>query len=79
MRSLRLGDAAVLGTVKIPNIGYRPLADFSARWELVLLSRKAANVIKVRRIFQDRRYNFSWCERHICLLILRVKVQLSTS
>ncbi len=40
MRSLRLGDAAVLEIVNIPNIGYRPLADFSARWELVLLSRK---------------------------------------
>jgi hypothetical protein len=35
MRSLRLGDAAVVETVNTPNIAYRPLADFSACWELV--------------------------------------------
>jgi DNA-binding transcriptional LysR family regulator len=43
---------ASLETIDIPNIAYRPLADFPARWELVLVSRQNEPSPAVRRFIE---------------------------
>jgi DNA-binding transcriptional LysR family regulator len=43
---------ASLETINIPNIAYRPLADFPARWELVLVSRQDEPSPAVRRFIE---------------------------
>jgi DNA-binding transcriptional LysR family regulator len=46
---------ASLETVNIPNIAYRPLADFSAHWELVLVSRRNEPSAAVQRFIEIAR------------------------
>jgi DNA-binding transcriptional LysR family regulator len=43
---------ASLESINIPNIAYRPLADFPARWELVLISRQDEPSPAVRRFIE---------------------------
>jgi DNA-binding transcriptional LysR family regulator len=46
---------ASLEAVKIPNIAYRPLADSSANWELVLVSRRTEPSAAVQRFIEIAR------------------------
>jgi hypothetical protein len=53
-----------LETINIPNIAYRPLADFPVRCDLVLVSRRNEPSPAVRRFIEIARTSGGIADRH---------------